>query len=65
MFQKLLFAIVLFPTCIFAQEVVTPLAYNPILKAQYPSQQQKSKAKQTHSTFRFLMIFLMIKFILV
>jgi hypothetical protein len=44
MFQKLLFAIVLFPSCLFAQEVVTPLAYNPILKAQYQLQQQKSKA---------------------
>ena len=45
MFQKLLFAIVLFPSCLFAQEVVTPLKYNPILKAQYQSLQQKSKAK--------------------
>lgn len=45
MFQKLLFAIVLFPSCLFAQEVVTPLTYNPILKAQYQSLQQKSKAK--------------------
>ena len=44
MFQKLLFAIVLFPSCLFAQEVVTPLTYNPILKAQYQLQQQFQKS---------------------